>query len=78
MSSIRCTNCTWRGDKHATASMRPPRPSVVPGQVQEIQQAYAEKEAVNAQLGVAPPPPCPVCGHHTVDVTKRSIRPSAF
>jgi hypothetical protein len=76
MSGIRCTNCTWRGDKGAAQSTRPPRPSVVPGAVAEVQAAYAEKQAVASQLGSDALPPCPVCGHHTVAIPRKSIRPA--
>ena len=76
MSSIRCTNCPWRGDSGSAASIRPPRPSVIPAPAAEMQAAYALKQAEAVQLGGQALPACPSCGHHTVVIPKTSIRPS--
>jgi hypothetical protein len=63
--TIRCTVCPWRGTWQDAASVRV-RPSDIPPSVQEIQQAYEQKQQDEEQLGGHHPPPCPVCGHHTV------------
>ena len=34
----------------------------------ERQNAYAEQHALTAMVGGHAPPPCPMCGHHTVSV----------
>lgn len=64
--AIRCTVCPWRGTWSDAASVRPPRPSQIPPPMQEVQQAYEERQQAAAQLGTPQPPPCPDCGHHTV------------
>jgi hypothetical protein len=66
--SIRCSVCTWRGTWTDAGSIHPPRPSQIPGAMEEVQRALAEKQALDAQMGVPAPPNCPVCGHHTVVV----------
>jgi hypothetical protein len=44
--------------------------------MEAIQSAYEEKRASLAPLGIDPHPPCPVCGHHTVAIPRKSIRPA--
>ena len=74
--TIRCTVCTWRGSWQDAASMPPPRASQIPGPLESIQNALEEKQqTAAAQFGIAHPPPCPVCGHHTMLVKLHSIRP---
>jgi hypothetical protein len=74
--TIRCTVCTWRGSWTDAASQAPPRPSAIPGPLQEVQAAIEEKQQTAQALGQPHPPPCPVCGHHTVVVKLHSIRPA--
>ena len=74
--TVRCTVCTWRGPWSDAASVAPPRPSEIPPSMEQMQQAIAEKQALSAQLGVASPPPCPLCGHLTTVVKMHSYKPA--
>jgi len=75
--TIRCSVCTWRGPWSDAASVAPPRPSQIPGPLEVIQQAMEEKQQIARALGdTHAPPPCPVCGHHTVVVHRKSIKPA--
>jgi hypothetical protein len=65
--ALRCTVCTWRGAWGEAASVRVQAAQLPPG-LEEIQQAYEEKQAAEAQFGGHRPPPCPQCGNHTVAV----------
>jgi hypothetical protein len=44
------------------------QPTPLAPALDEIQQAYEEKQQEEAHLGGHMPPPCPVCGHHTLHV----------
>jgi hypothetical protein len=44
--------------------------------MEAVQHQLEEKQQINAALGAATPPPCPVCGHHTQVVKLHSIRPA--
>ncbi len=74
--TIRCTVCTWRGSWTDAASMPPPRPSQIPPPMEEIQHAMEEKAREAAAFGTPSPPPCPVCGHHTVVVKHAHAKPA--
>jgi hypothetical protein len=65
--TLRCTVCTWRGAWAEAASVRVQQTPIAPA-LEEIQAAYEEKQQAEEQLGGHRPPPCPVCGHHTVPV----------
>ena len=65
--TIRCTICTWRGTESEGAAVRV-QPQPLPPQLEEIQQAYEQKQQEDEQLGGHRPPPCPQCGHHCVHV----------
>jgi hypothetical protein len=70
--TLRCTVCTWRGAWAEAAAVRV-HPTALAPALEEIQRAYEEKQQIEEQLGGHRPPPCPVCGHHTVVVhLKRS------
>lgn len=74
--TIRCTVCTWRGPWSDATSVAPPRPSQIPGPLEAIQSAIEEKQQIARQLGSThPPPPCPVCGHHTAVVKLHTTKP---
>ena len=66
--SIRCTVCTWRGPADVAESAPRIRAASIDPVTDELQNAYAEHEAESVRLGAHAPPPCPVCGHHTVPV----------
>jgi hypothetical protein len=66
--TIRCTNCPWRGPWEIAESAPRIRASVIPPAEEEIQRAYAEHDEAVASVGTPTPPPCPMCGHHTVGV----------
>ena len=63
--TLRCTVCTWRGAWAEAAAVRV-QPTELPPALEEIQQAYEEKQAEEEQLGGHRLPSCPVCGHHLV------------
>jgi hypothetical protein len=63
--TLRCTVCTWRGAWAEAATVRV-QPTPLSPNLEEIQAAYEEKQQSEEQLGGHRPPPCPVCGHHTV------------
>jgi hypothetical protein len=65
--SLRCTVCTWRGVWAEAAAGRV-QPTPLDPALEEIQQAYEEKQIEEEQLGSPRTPPCPVCGHHLVPV----------
>jgi hypothetical protein len=65
--TLRCTVCTWRGAWAEAAAVRV-QPIALPPNLEEIQQAYEEKQAEEEALGGHHPPPCPNCGHHTIHV----------
>jgi hypothetical protein len=44
------------------------QPARLAPQLEELQHAYEEKQLEEEQLGGQRPPPCPVCGHHTIAV----------
>ncbi len=45
------------------------QPAELPPQLEELQQAYEEKQVEAEQLSGEPRPPrCPNCGHHTLPV----------
>jgi hypothetical protein len=70
--TLRCTVCTWRGAWAEAAAVRV-QSAPLPPALEEIQNAYEEKEAEDEALGGHRPPRCPVCGHHTKHVhLKRS------
>ncbi len=72
-STLRCTECTWRGTQDEAALARPVRPSDIPPSSQATQSIYAEaRKEAPVKL-----PPCPTCGHHLTKATARraSIRP---
>jgi hypothetical protein len=63
--TLRCTVCTWRGAWAEAAAVRV-QPTALAPALEVIQQAYEDKQAEEEQLGGHRLPPCPVCGHHTV------------
>jgi len=74
--TVRCTVCTWRGAWQVAESVRPPPPQPLAPQLEQVQQGIEESQSRNASFGARHPPPCPLCGHHTVEVRRESIRPS--
>jgi hypothetical protein len=73
--TIRCTVCAWRGPWEIAESaprMRAAAPSSPA--MNELQSAYAEQQAAVAMIGGHAPPPCPMCGHHTVSVKLHGYR----
>ena len=69
--TLRCTVCVWRGAWDDAEYATRVRPSDIPPPMQDIQEAYEEKQSASQTLGMPHEPPCPACGHHTVMV-KRS------
>jgi hypothetical protein len=65
--TIRCTICTWRGTISEAAAVRV-QAAPLPPALEEIQRAYAEKQAEEEQLGGHRIPQCPVCGNHCLQV----------
>ncbi|HEY8038479.1 MAG TPA: hypothetical protein VIF15_01745 [Polyangiaceae bacterium] len=65
--TLRCTVCTWRGAWAEAAAVRV-QAAPLPPQLDELQRAYEEKQAMEEQLGGHRPPYCPNCGNHTVPV----------
>jgi hypothetical protein len=65
--TVRCTVCSWRGAWQEAAAVRV-QPAALPPALQELQNAYEERQAEEEHLGGHRPPACPVCGHHTVPV----------
>jgi hypothetical protein len=65
--TIRCTVCTWRGTVAEAAAVRV-QAAPLPPALEELQHAYAEKQAEDEQLGGHRLPHCPVCGNHTLSV----------
>jgi hypothetical protein len=63
--AIRCTVCTWRGTVAEAAAVRV-QAAPLPPALEELQHAYAEKQAEEAQLGGHHLPNCPQCGNHTL------------
>lgn len=74
---IRCTVCYWRGTLAGAIAAPRVRPSEIPPAEVVVQTAYEEQRQAAKQLGLPTPPPCPACGHHTVSVERRSVRPAA-
>jgi hypothetical protein len=74
--TVRCTVCTWRGAWQVAESIPPVRPSQIPPAMAQVQQGIEEHQARNAAVGGRHPPPCPLCGHHTVEAKPHSIRPA--
>ena len=72
--TIRCTVCTWRGPWEIAESAPRIRAAEVHPAIEELQNAYAEQEAVSAAIGAPTPPPCPMCGRHTVPVKMHGYR----
>jgi hypothetical protein len=65
--TLRCTVCTWRGAWAEAAAVRV-QPAPLPPALEELQHAYEEKALEEEALGGHKPPPCPVCGNHTLPV----------
>jgi ubiquitin C-terminal hydrolase len=65
--ALRCTVCTWRGTAAEASAVRV-QPVELPPQLEEVQQAYEEKQLEEEQLGGHRAPACPSCGHHTLAV----------
>ena len=74
---VRCTVCYWRGTLAGALAAPRTRPSDLPPAEAAIQNMYEELQQVARQLGHPEQPTCPVCGHHTVAVERRSLRPAA-
>jgi hypothetical protein len=74
---VRCTVCYWRGTVAGAIAAPRVRQSDIPPSAAVIQNMYEEKLQAARQFGHPERPSCPVCGHHTVAVERRSIRPSA-
>jgi hypothetical protein len=72
--TIRCTVCTWRGPWEIAESAPRIRAAEVSPALTEQQDAYADLEAASVRVGAAAPPPCPMCGHHTVPVKLHGYR----
>jgi hypothetical protein len=50
------------------------RASDIPPPVEEVQAAYEERQSESVRVGAQHPPPCPICGHHTVEVKLHHYR----
>jgi hypothetical protein len=51
---------------------------MIPPPMQDIQEAYEEKQRALEALGSPHEPACPACGHHTIVVRRTpTLRPSA-
>jgi hypothetical protein len=74
---VRCTVCYWRGTLGGAVGAPRVRESDVPPAEAAIQSSYEELRQIARQLGHPARPSCPVCGHHTVAVERRSLRPAA-
>ena len=72
--SIRCTVCTWRGPWSVAESAPRVRASEIPPPLEEVQQAYEERQSESMLVGAEHPPPCPMCGHHTTSVKLHAYR----
>jgi hypothetical protein len=72
--SIRCTVCTWRGPWTIAESATRIRASEIPPALEEVQNALEERQSVSEVVGGHHPPPCPMCGHHTVMVKLHGYR----
>ena len=75
--TVRCTVCCWRGTLLDALMAPRVRQSDLPPAEAAIQDMYEEKQQIARELGHPTLPPCPACGHHTVSVERRSIRPAA-
>ena len=65
---MRCTVCTWRGPWVIAESAPRIRASEIPPSLEQAQNVLEEVQSEIVQVGGHHPPPCPVCGHHTVAV----------
>ena len=65
---IRCTVCTWRGPWEIAESAPRIRAAEVDPVTEELQSAIGERQATMEAVGGHAPPPCPMCGHHTLMV----------
>jgi hypothetical protein len=64
--TVRCTICSWRGTM-SEAAMTRVQAAELPPALEELQNAYEEKQVEAEQLSGEPRPPrCPVCGNHTI------------
>ena len=72
--TIRCTVCTWRGPWEVAQSAPRMRASEIAPQLEELQAAYEEHQVESVRAGAEAPPPCPMCGHHTVLVKMHGYR----
>lgn len=72
--TIRCTVCSWRGPWEIAESAPRVRAAALSTAMDELQSAYAEQNAMSAMTGGHAPPPCPMCGHHTVSVKLHGYR----
>jgi hypothetical protein len=74
---VRCTVCVWRGTE--IGALQAPRvtPSNITAAEQAIQDIYEQELRLRRAMGHPTHPPCPACGHHTVAVERRSVRPAA-
>ena len=66
--AIRCTVCTWRGPWEIAESAPRIRAAQIDPVTDEVQNAYAQQQAVSVAVGGHAPPPCPMCGNHTLVV----------
>jgi hypothetical protein len=72
--TIRCTVCTWRGPWEIAESAPRIRAASADAVTEELQSAYGEQQATYAAVGGHAPPPCPMCGHHTLVVKLHGYR----
>jgi hypothetical protein len=70
--TVRCTVCTWRGPWVIAESAPRIRASDIPPALEQLQNALEEHQSVSVNFGAEHPPPCPMCGHHTVQVKLHS------
>ncbi|MET0591283.1 MAG: hypothetical protein ABW133_01195 [Polyangiaceae bacterium] len=74
---VRCTVCCWRGTLLGAIIAPRVRQSDLPPAELAIQEAYEEERRARRAIGHPTNPLCPACGHHTVAVERRSVRPAA-
>ena len=72
--TVRCTVCTWRGPWVIAESAPRIRASDIPPSLEEVQNVLEEQQAELVNVGGHHPPPCPMCGHHTVAVKLHGYR----
>lgn len=72
--TVRCTVCTWRGPWVIAETLPRVRASEIPPAIEEMQNALEERQSERMVVGEAHPPPCPMCGHHTVQVKLHGYR----